>query len=522
MSVIEELTTGPLSRHLGFVSRLSHTLCLESKSVSPGPSSYFTLESTGGVGDSGGGIDCPSLPQPPGPYKAGNGWSFSCWFRLSPPPGVGGGTGTSGTSGSGGVRGTPSPLGAIQLARFTSAAGGGLECEITLTPLDPARHTYTLGVRVVSYDSGVAGFGSGKRTSSVDAKVALSPSTWYHMALCHTSTRATGVVGEKLQKFFSKPPRCSIYLDGRQVLDGDIPCPSLPFARALFGRGMAGALAHLCLYSLRLPHTHVTALCLRGPNTPTLHHTLALPPPSAAPHDIRRAGLTMSASLDCMHEGLSMSPSNLLDGFVEAVGLLGHGGGGGGKAASKEAAAAAAAASAKDKDVGDEKLAQVPPLLLHLDAATVIPLPREQPHQQQHAQPSPRVSAYGVGVVVSPLEGTIVLSESVGDACGGDVPCGKHFITGQPSPSHASAAAAAAGAGAASASATPSIKPLLCEVPLSWGRGEGEGEAAFNLKKSLGAIVPLQTKVGPLMLNSAMGVGVGGGGGGGGGGSGGG
>jgi hypothetical protein len=307
--LIDNLEYGPYKEHYGFYKGVASCLENDARLSAEGPLTYFVFETSIAPGDPHP-ISIPNIPVPAADVGTGaRGWSFACWLRISSV------STPSAPEHSRSVRQTASLL-----AKF-STSGGNSDVELWLSPTDTPKMC-RLALKSTAA-SGTGTFRSGRRSNTIEVTVKLASMKWHHIAVSQTQPYITVV----------KASKACIYVDGRLVLDQELPCPALPFTSAVLGANLDGSLAHPQLYAERMPFLHVAAMVTRGPNAPTLHHSLLTVVPGAVPGEIMRAGLVTGGSLDSLHEGLPMA------GAVRgtAAGLAGT--------------------------------AAVPPLLLHLDSS---------------------------------------------------------------------------------------------------------------------------------------------------------
>ena len=468
VELLEEAQHGTLRSSVLFSSFFGRALSSDARGTLAGPGAYFTLDGSEGA------IDIPTLPLPSGGiYAPGRGWAVSLWVQLAP----------------GGAAGSVS----MSLVRFWSSSGSGCEMEISLTPTDSPQ-AYTLTARVIAAGGGAFGARSTRR-AAMSCTVRLGALRWHHITFSQSAP------------ILFKTPRGTLYVNGRSVSDEELPCPPLPFMRATVGSRFKGSIAHVALWGERLPPAHVAALYARGPNAPSLHHTLSVPSPSCAPPDIRRAGLLQNkASLDALHEGLPHAASAVLSAGAAAVaaqraraalaGVLARVNPNTNNTLIAASTSSTAASPTSVTTISGSTaaamavtLAPLPPLLALLDAAGAVPVAAARREaaasagvfMNAPAAAQGRILASGAGLVVSALDGLCITDIRLNSGGGGDEAGGRSSTTGAPGKALLQGA-----------------KFAVVEIPLWWARGNAIGEAAMNAKKSLAAIIPLEISAGLL------------------------
>lgn len=442
-SICEALEHSEARGNLILHSSTTKCFAEDAGAIPNGPLSYFVLDTALAPGDAHP-IDVPVLPLQPLP-SSGNrhrgGWAFSCWIQMAPAavPAL------AETS----RHARPN---ASLLARLTCGPLGA-EAELWLQPTEVPQQ-FKISVRVVAASTGA--FLTGKRASVAEGLVRLSTLRWHHIAVSQSLPAAMTF----------KSPRVAVFVDGRPAWEQDLPCPPLPFTRASFGAGLDAAMAHVAVFSERLPYLHVAAIYARGPNAGTLQHALGLPLSSAVSPELQRAGLVLPGSLDLLHDGMQATGATGAHAGASAGGAPRAAGGSGG---------AGARGGARSASVGKAKEAAIVPMpsvACYLDAASAVPVPASE------TVTAGTVLARWGGTAVSAVDGVVVDADAA---------------TTSPAPSaaqtHLGAPPRGSGAVDGASSLSAPLPSMELEVPLWWSKGEGSGhEAVTGKKKAVAAI----------------------------------
>lgn len=476
-NAIEQLEYGHGRKKVIAFASVASALADDAASVHEGPRAYFRIRAQSesaaqqARGHAAFPIDVPLLPFPaPESGSGGRGWAFSIWIQLSPSRPLSAPEPDSSDAGK---------VHVVKLCCGASAdTSGTQEAEVLLGPTESPQQ-YRLIVRTSSPAS-ASSFRSAKRTACA-CTIRLANGRWHLLAFSQTQP-LLGVMN-------LKSPKLTAYVDGKPVMEQDMALPPVPFTRCSIGRGLEGCIAHPVLYAERLPSMHMLAIFTRGPNAPTLQHTLPKPLPSAVAPELQRAALVTPQSLDLMHEG-----------------MLTTGGRAGPPVPSFRGEGEFAGAGAPTFDLGPHApgVKAAPPVLMWLDAAACMPV------DPSTSAGSGWVWTASGGLLVGDTASQRTILQGTVSAAAPSTQRRGIIVTNTPRPSSSRSpspapsdrrAVVGSGSGSAGSDAASSKRTVGVVCPLWWSAGEAWGPEVSAGRKVYPAILPSETRLGlPILV----------------------